>query len=60
MLNVNLSCVGKYLIPLTFFHLLASTFSSDMFCIKSGKHLEQIEVDKIQRFEHVPNITTIL
>ena len=42
---LNLSCVGIYLIPLTFFHLLVSTFSTDMFCIEFGKYLEQIKVD---------------
>jgi len=43
----KLSCVGKYLIPLTLFHLLASTYSTDMFCIQFGKHLEQIQFDKM-------------
>ena len=57
---LKLSCIGKYLIPLTFLHWLASTFSIDMFCIQFGKHLEQIQVDKIKIYNHVPNITTIL
>jgi hypothetical protein len=56
---LKLYWAGKYLIPLTVLHWLASTFGIDTLCIQFGKHLKQIQVDKILRYDHVPNITTI-
>jgi hypothetical protein len=44
---LKLSCVEKYLIPSTFFHMIASIFSIDMLCTQFEKYLDQIQVDKI-------------